>query len=123
MVGMSYRGNTEFTIHFDKLLCTKLFLKRWSSGEDKQLIWGRDFNSSVDCKLDADGRNTKLKVKSITKLRSMMSENEFCDIFKVYNPELKCYTWHRKTPFKQRRLDYFLISDQLQLRIRQRKQI
>ena len=44
----------------------------------------------------------------------MMSENDLCEIFKVCNPEMKRYTWLRKTPIKQRRLDYSLISDQLQ---------
>ena len=34
--------------------------------------------------------------------------------FRIRNPEIKCYMWRRKTPFKQRRLYYFLISDQLQ---------
>ena len=43
-----------------------------------------------------------------------MSENDLCDIFRVRNPEMKCYTWHQKTPFKQHRLDYFLVSDHLQ---------
>ena len=43
-----------------------------------------------------------------------MSENDLCDIFRVRNPEMKRYTWHRKTPFKQRRLDYFSVSDHLQ---------
>ena len=32
---------------------------------------------------------------------------------------MKRYTWRRKTPFKQRRLNYFLISDQLQDQIDQ----
>ena len=49
----------------------------------------------------------------------MMSENDLCDIFRVRNPDMKHYTWRRKTPFKQRRLDYFLISDQLQDQIDQ----
>ena len=82
--------------------------------EDTQLIWGGDFNSFFDCKLDADGGNPKLKIQSITKLVSIMSENYLCDIFRVRNPETKRYTWRRKTPFKQRRLDYFLVSDHLQ---------
>ena len=82
--------------------------------EGTQLIWGGDFNSFFDCKLDADGGNPKLKIQSITKLVSIMSENDLCDIFSVRNPEMKRYTWHRKTPFKQRRLDYFLVSDHLQ---------
>ena len=74
--------------------------------EDTQLIWGGDFNS-FDCKLDADGGNPKLEIQSITKLVSIMSENDLCDIVRVRNPEMKRYTWRRKTPFKQRRLDYF----------------
>ena len=44
----------------------------------------------------------------------MMSENDLCDIYRIRNPEAKRFTWRRKTPFKQRRLDYFLISDCLQ---------
>ena len=82
--------------------------------EDTQLIWGGDFNSFFDCKLDADGGNPKLKIQSVTKLVSIMSENDLCDIFRVRNPEMKRYTWRRKTPFKQRRLDYVLVSDHLQ---------
>ena len=87
--------------------------------KDTQLIWGGDFNCFFDCKLDANGGNPKLKVQSIAKLVSMMSENDLCDIFRVRNPDMKRYTWRRKTPFKQRRLDYFLISDQLQDQIDQ----
>ena len=87
--------------------------------KDTQLIWGGDLNSFFDYKLDANGGNSKLKLQSIAKLVSMMSENDLCDIFRVRNPEMKCYTWRRKTPFKQRRLDYFLISDQLQDQIDQ----
>ena len=51
--------------------------------EDTQLIWGGDFNSFFDCKLDADGGNPKLKIQSITKLVSIMSENDLCGIFRV----------------------------------------
>ena len=87
--------------------------------KDIQLIWGGDFNCFFDCKLDADGGNPKLKVQSIAKLVSMMSENDLCDIFRVRNPDMKSYTWCQKTPFKQCRFDYFLISDQLQDQIDQ----
>ena len=33
--------------------------------------------------------------------------------------DMKRYTWRRKTPFRQHRLDYFLISDQVQDQIDQ----
>ena len=89
-------------------------LEKMELEEDTQLIWAGDFNSIFDCKLDADGGNPKLKTESITKLISIMSENDLCDIFRVHNPEMKRYTWCQKAPFKQHRLDYFLVSDQLQ---------
>ena len=41
-------------------------------------------------------------------------ENDLCDIYTVRNPDTVRFTWHRKTPFKQRRLDLFVISDRLQ---------
>ena len=43
-----------------------------------------------------------------------MSENDLRDIYRIRNPETMRFTWCRKTPFKQRRLDCFLISDCLQ---------
>ena len=82
--------------------------------EDAVLVWGGDFNLIFDIGLDADGGSLKLKLKSICKVSSMMSENDLCDIYRIRNPETKRFTWHRKTPFKQRGLDYFLISDCLQ---------
>ena len=77
-------------------------LEKTELEKDTQLIWDGDFSSFFDCKLDADGENPKLKVQSIAKSVSMMSENDLCDIFRVCNPEMKRYTWRRKTPFKQR---------------------
>ena len=94
-------------------------LEKMKLEEDTQLIRGGDFNPFFDCKLDADGGNPKLNVQSITKLVSMMSENNLCDISRVHNPEMKCCTWHRKEPFIQRGFDHFLISDQLQDQIDQ----
>ena len=82
--------------------------------EDTVLVWGGDFNLIFDIQLDADGESPKLRLKSVSKVSSMMAENDLCDIYMIRNPEIKKFTWHRKTSFKQRRLDYFLISDCLQ---------
>ena len=48
----------------------------------------------------------------------MMSENDLCDIYRIRNPEAKRFTQRRKSPFKQRRLDCFLVSDTLQENIK-----
>ena len=62
-------------------------LDRLDFKENTQFIWGGDFNVLFDEKLDADGGNPKLKDKSITKIISMMSENDLCDIYRVRNPQ------------------------------------
>ena len=77
-------------------------------------IWGGDFNISFDLQLDTDGGNPKLKAKSITKIISIMSDHDLCDIFRTRFPSSQRLTWRQKTPLKQRKLNYFLISDQLQ---------
>ena len=55
-----------------------------------------------------------LKIQSLTKIHTLMAENYLCDIFRVRYPETRSFTWWRKDPFKQRRLDYYLISNSLQ---------
>ena len=67
-----------------------------------------------DIDLDADGGSPKLYIKSVSKLLSVMSEIDLCDIYRVRNPDSRLFTWRRKSPFKQRRLDFFLVSDCLQ---------
>ena len=84
------------------------------TAENTTLIWGGDFNIIFDTYLDADGGTPKLYVKSVSKLLSLMSENDLCDIYRLRNPDIRQFTWRRKTSFKQRRLDFFLISDSFQ---------
>ena len=94
----------EITHIFDKI----------EISENTTFIWGGDFNLVFDINLDADMGSPKLKVKSVSKLLSIMLENDLCDINRISNPQEKRFTWRRKTPFKQRRLDFFLVSDMLQ---------
>ena len=82
--------------------------------EDTKYIWRGDFNMILNTYLDADGGSPAIKIKSAAKLLSVMSNNDLCDIFWIRNPETQHYTWHRKTPFKQKRLDFFLVSDSIQ---------
>ena len=82
--------------------------------QNTQIIWGEDFNISFDLQLDTDGGNPKLKAKPITKIMSIMSDHDLCDIYRTRFPSSQRFTWRQKIPLKQRRLGYFLISDQLQ---------
>ena len=51
------------------------------TSDNTMFIWGGDFNLFFDVDLDAEGGSPKLKIKSLSKLLSMMSENDLCDIY------------------------------------------
>ena len=83
--------------------------------EDTIILWGVDFNSFLMLNyLDADGGSPQLKEKSICKLITMMSQFGLCDIFRVRHPNEKRFTWKQKNQFIQKRLNHFLLSDNLQ---------
>ena len=60
--------------------------------KNTQIIWGGDFNILFDLQLDRDGRNPKLKAKSITKIMSMMSNHHQCDIYRAKFPSSQHFT-------------------------------
>ena len=51
------------------------------TSENTMFIWGGDFNLFFDVDLNAEGGSPKLKIKSLSKLLSMMSENDLCNIY------------------------------------------
>ena len=63
--------------------------------------------------LDADNTPT-LKTNTLKKVYSIMEDHDLCDIFRIRNPDMQRYTWRQKTPLIEHRLDYFLISNELQ---------
>ena len=77
------------------------------------IIWGGDFNCHLD-KEDADGGACSLKIKSINIINTINEDLELTEIWRVRNPNVKRFTWRIKSPLLQRRLDYYLISSQLQ---------
>ena len=61
------------------------------------MIWGGDFNVIFDKCSDADGGNPTLRIQSLTKIHTLMAENELCDIFRLRHPRELRFTWRRKT--------------------------
>jgi hypothetical protein len=47
-------------------------------------------------------------------VNTMLKENDLCDIWRARNPLERRFTWRCPTPLIQRRLDYFLIENELQ---------
>ena len=79
----------------------------------ENIIWGGDFNCCFE-KLDTEGGNFKPKRRTINYLNEIMEQDDLCDIWRIQNPDKRQYTWRQKTPFIQRRLDFYLISNSLQ---------
>ena len=80
------------------------------------MIFRGDFNSILDCKFDASGRNPILKKKSLAKLIDIKETLYLCDIWRIRNPNVKGFTFRQNhvSGFIERRLDFFLISNILQ---------
>ena len=108
-----YNTNEEKTqIKHLKLLQTKLEL--FEDILEYKIILGGDFNFVLDRDLDAEGGAKTMMPKSIAELIKIESKFELCDIFRVRFPKKRRFTWRKNNPKTKRRLDFFLISNDLQ---------
>ena len=44
---------------------------------------------------------------------NIINDYNLIDAFRTFHPDVKRYSWRKKNPIKQARLDYFLISDKM----------
>ena len=49
--------------------------------------------------------------KARTEVLNLIDENNLVDVWRYQHPGIKRYTWRQKTPFKQSRLDFILVSE------------
>jgi exonuclease III len=83
-------------------------------GIDRIIIAG-DFNMVQNIHLDKHGGNLKTNFKCQREIQSWMETNEVSDIWRIKNPTTRKYTWiSNTTPKIMTRIDYFLMSDNLQ---------
>ena len=82
----------------------------------KNIILGGDFNPFFSLTYKARGGNPKTKNKPVAKFIHIKESPELYDIWRVRNPKKKRYTFKQQhvTGFIQRRLDYFLVSHNVQ---------
>ena len=69
-----------------------------------------DLNLVIDPLQDCDQYKHVNNPKSRQHLIETMNIFNLYDTFRLFNPSLKRYTWRRKNPVRQARLDYFLVS-------------
>ena len=92
---------------FDKLNNN---IEEYVANTEPRLIVGGDFNVPLNPDFDCSGGNSSRK-DSVKNIQDLCLDFDLVDIWRVRNPQTKRFTWRQKSPFIQRRLDYWLISD------------
>ena len=81
---------------------------------EENIIIGGDFNCPLDPKLDKkDGIMVPRKMV-IDNIECLQNELDLVDVWRIKNPQSRSYTWSQKSPPIFCRLDYWLISNNLQ---------
>lgn len=72
-----------------------------------------DFNLVLNPLQDSHNYCNINNPKARCKVLEVMEDLQLLDYYRVLHPDKKAYTWRKKNPLKQGRLDYFLISNSL----------
>ena len=80
---------------------------------DSNVIVGGDFNCPLDPAVDKKGGILIPRQHVINSIENIQNEFSLHDIWRIKNPNTRSYTWSKSSPFIFCRLDYWLISDNL----------
>lgn len=72
-----------------------------------------DFNLTLDQNNDTFNYKHINNPNARERLLEIMHQHELVDCFRSMHPDTKRYTWRKKTPIQQARLDFFLVSNSL----------
>ena len=100
-----YAPNNDNPQFFDKL---SKYIE--DSNETYSIICG-DFNLTLDPNIDSNNYVNINNPWARSKVLDIVKNLKLSDAFRLIHPTTKRYTWRRRNPVKQARLDYFLISE------------
>ena len=84
-----------------------------TSSQDTYTLLCRDLNLTLDPKKDCHNYSTINNPKSRMVILNTMENLNLVDIYRELHPDTLRYSWKRKNPLQQARLDYFLASSTL----------
>ena len=102
-----YAPNTDNPRFFQNLK------SKLDQNEQEYTIICGDYNLILDSKLDCSNYTNLNNPQARKSVLDLMHDKHLIDAYRLHNPQKTRYTWRRKNPLKQARLDYFLISDTL----------
>ena len=82
--------------------------------DEENIIVGSDFSCPIDPSLDKKVGFLSPRRAVVERILCMQSELDLIDIWRIRNPSIKSYTWSQKSPCVFCRLDYWLVSNNLQ---------
>ena len=114
-----YNVNTE-NEQLSTLSDLSNMLEKIDDINNTSILFGGDFNLFFDAKLETKGGNSVMKKKPLAKLIHIKEKCDLCDMWRIRNPNTKRYTSHQQhySGYVQRRLDYFFISNVLQVSVK-----
>ena len=77
------------------------------------IVLGGDFNLVLNLEKDKKGGLAKTHTKAVTVINDQATKFDLVDAWRVSNPDIRRYTWRRRKPEIQCRLDFFLVSQSL----------
>ena len=78
------------------------------------MILGGDFNCPLNTTLDKKGGILILRKSVVASINYIQDECDLVDIWRIKNPDTKSFTWSQNSPLIFCRLDFWLISNNLQ---------
>ena len=102
-----YGPNEDVPNYFQNIIDQAQFF------QNDKIIWCGDFNVIQNPELDCYNYVSMNNKKSHEKISLIKDTFNLVDPYREHQPTSKRYTWRRKNPLKQARLDYFLITDNL----------
>ena len=86
---------------------------------DRDLIIGGDFNACINPEIDKSGGTKESQSLYAKEIESLQEEFNLCDVWRIRHPNLKRYSRRDRTRagLVQSRLDFWLISTQLENKV------
>ena len=77
------------------------------------MVIGGDFNLVLDVEKDKKNGIARTHQNALEVVQDAMGNMELCDVWRIFNPDCKRYTWRQRQPEIHCRLDFFLVSQSI----------
>ena len=77
------------------------------------MVIGGDFNLVLDVEKDKKNGIARTHQNVLEVVQDAMENMEVCDVWRIFNPDCKRYTWRQRQPEIHCRLDFVLVSQSI----------